>query len=562
MESTPICLPEECLILSIPLVALLTSSFLAFLFVSIRRKLSSDSGYPFHYSFNDYGSLIILSVFISLLYSYTISLNHNFHYIGKGNVRFILKLIPVSFVIICTGIIEKQFNLSKFLILLFQIFTAMLAWRFGVRIVEFMGLVLSPGSSLIITTIWLLFLFNILNASDGLGGLALIHCMAILLLFIVFIVFRRELVDMLLSEVLLFTCIGFYIFTKGSEGLSIGRTGTQFLGFYIGVISIFFFQKSLVVYALGSLLIAFFIIHGCHILMVLWHKSNPNKETDSILHSNLNKYINDGLNSSNILKKFKAFLFGVPIHLLDTESMEKLICMRLKENGKCSHILAVNPLKIYMIRKEPYLKTLFNNAFMLLPDGIGIVKAAYLLFNKKIKRVAGADLMESICKISAENGYSVFFYGSSEDVNKRAVRLLQKKHPGLNVAGRANGYIKNNSKLLAKINETKPDILFISIGSPAQEKWILENQNSLTTVKICQGVGGTLDTIAGNVRRATKEWQDSGLEWLFRILQEPKKRCMEIVLLLRFMLEVLLLAIISNKILNISSIRETYINEK
>ena len=196
------------------------------------------------------------------------------------------------------------------------------------------------------------------------------------------------------------------------------------------------------------------------------------------------------------------------------------------EKGSRPHtIFAVNPEKNFSVRQDPLLYETFRNADLLIPDGIGVVLAARILYGTKLSRVPGADLMENICKMSAEKGYRVFIYGTKEEVSQKATEELQRRYPGLQVAGRAHGYLKEEEmdNLVRQINESGAVILFLALGSPKQEKWLATYKNLLKNVRVCQGVGGTLDTIAGTVKRAPEIWCKFSLEWLYRLLTEPKR---------------------------------------
>ena len=121
--------------------------------------------------------------------------------------------------------------------------------------------------------------------------------------------------------------------------------------------------------------------------------------------------------------------------------------------------------------------------------------------------------------------YKVFIYGATEDVNKKAVDELKNRYPDLKIVGRANGYVKESEMpdLIDRINASKAEILFLALGSPKQEKWYATHKNRLHHVRVVQGVGGTLDTIAGTVKRAPEIWCKLQLEWLYRLIMEPKR---------------------------------------
>lgn len=188
-------------------------------------------------------------------------------------------------------------------------------------------------------------------------------------------------------------------------------------------------------------------------------------------------------------------------------------------------IFAVNPEKNFSIPKDTSLHEIFRDADMIIPDGIGIVMAAWYLYGVKMTRVPGVELMENICRLASEKKYRIFIYGAKEEINQKAVKILEKKYPGLNIVGRSNGYVKEKEmdSLINQINRSKADILFLALGSPRQEKWYAKYKDRLETVSVCQGIGGTLDAITGAVKRAPDLWIHYNLEWLYRLLKEPER---------------------------------------
>lgn len=195
-------------------------------------------------------------------------------------------------------------------------------------------------------------------------------------------------------------------------------------------------------------------------------------------------------------------------------------------NGTRPHsIFAANPEKNFSLPKDPQLYKTFKNADLLLPDGVGIVWAARLLFGARLERVPGSEFIFDICDIAAKEGYRVFIYGAKEETNKTAVNRLQKRYPELSIVGRSNGYVKDSEMpaLIERINSSHADILFLALGSPKQEKWFATFYKHLKYVKVCQCIGGTLDTIAGNVKRAPEMWQKYSLEWLYRLITQPSR---------------------------------------
>lgn len=206
------------------------------------------------------------------------------------------------------------------------------------------------------------------------------------------------------------------------------------------------------------------------------------------------------------------------------EALEKV--KTFVEKGNRPHmIFASNPEKNFSVPKDPVLYETFRDADILLPDGIGMVLAARIIYGHKLKRIPGAEFFFDVCELAQKEGYRVFVYGSKEEVNRKATDYLKSKYPELNIVGRSNGYVSEEDmgQLIEKINESKAQILFIALGSPKQEKWLTKYKDQLKYVRVCQGVGGTLDTIGGSVKRAPEFWQRVGLEWFYRLITEPKR---------------------------------------
>jgi N-acetylglucosaminyldiphosphoundecaprenol N-acetyl-beta-D-mannosaminyltransferase len=196
------------------------------------------------------------------------------------------------------------------------------------------------------------------------------------------------------------------------------------------------------------------------------------------------------------------------------------------ELGSRSHsVFAVNPEKCFSVPRDRELHSSFRQADLLIPDGIGVVLAARLLYGAKLRRVPGVELMEEICCLAAERGYGVFLFGAREEVSAKAAQELINRYPGLRVVGRRNGYVAGDEidGLVDEINASGAQVLFLALGSPRQEKWLSTYGDRLATVRVCQGIGGTLDTIAGTVKRAPQVWCRFGAEWLYRLLKEPSR---------------------------------------
>jgi len=197
----------------------------------------------------------------------------------------------------------------------------------------------------------------------------------------------------------------------------------------------------------------------------------------------------------------------------------------LKHGRRPHAIFAANPEKNFSIPIYPDVYKVYGEADLLLPDGIGMVWAAGVLYGVKLERVPGSEFIFDLCRLAVQERCSVFLYGADEEVNRRSAEILSERHPGLKVAGRANGYVKDAEmpSLIQKINDSGARILFLALGSPKQEKWYATHRDALTHVRIVQGIGGTLDTIAGKVKRAPEFWRRLNLEWLYRLIDDPRR---------------------------------------
>jgi N-acetylglucosaminyldiphosphoundecaprenol N-acetyl-beta-D-mannosaminyltransferase len=216
-------------------------------------------------------------------------------------------------------------------------------------------------------------------------------------------------------------------------------------------------------------------------------------------------------------------VLGVPVDCVTMDEAVAWVDSAMREHGPSS-ILAVNPEKVMRAQHNPVLLSALRTAHLVIPDGIGVVLAARLLRLGSMSRVPGSELMPAICERAAEHGRTAFLFGASPEVNEEVGRLLPERYPGMRVAGRQHGYIKEDDMpaLIKAINRSQADILFVALGSPKQEYWINRYLPYLR-VKICQGVGGTFDVLAGRVKRAPKLFLGLHLEWFYRLASDPRR---------------------------------------
>jgi N-acetylglucosaminyldiphosphoundecaprenol N-acetyl-beta-D-mannosaminyltransferase len=223
------------------------------------------------------------------------------------------------------------------------------------------------------------------------------------------------------------------------------------------------------------------------------------------------------------MKPKRVEILGVPVDCV-TMSQAVQWTETLLAEDKCHRIIAINPEKVIRANRDPQLLSHLWSGALLIPDGIGVVLAVRLLRQGKLQRVPGSELMPKLCELAASRGYSVFLLGASPDVLTRTTQGLQERFVGLNIVGVQHGFVQDEDMpaVIAKINAVRPDMLFVALGSPKQELWMARYAPELR-VKVCQGVGGTFDVIAGRVKRAPLVFRSMHLEWFYRLLSQPSR---------------------------------------
>lgn len=216
-------------------------------------------------------------------------------------------------------------------------------------------------------------------------------------------------------------------------------------------------------------------------------------------------------------------VLGCPIDPLDMKGTLSRCEEIIEQRGYAQH-MAVNVAKLVACRDDAVLREAVEKSAIVNADGQGVVWAARLLGTRLPERVAGIDLMDALMARAAERGWRVFVLGARDDVLDRAATVLRDRHPGLVLAGLRNGYFSADEtpEVCAQIRAAAPDVLFVAMGTPHKELFLAEHGPSLG-VPLVMGVGGAIDVVAGVTRRAPETWQRLGLEWLYRMLQEPRR---------------------------------------
>lgn len=236
-------------------------------------------------------------------------------------------------------------------------------------------------------------------------------------------------------------------------------------------------------------------------------------------------------------------ILGIPLDNLTMESTLEKIFNELdaqNSNNPPKYIATVNVDFIvntlsfsYKNISDPFLYKILQESFLVTADGMPLVWTSKLLGNSISGRVTGSDLIPRLVEECAKKNKSIFLLGGKEEVNAKAKEILYAKSPSLKIVGTYSSIIKIekayplqeeelDKKIIEEINSSKADILLIALGNPKQEYWYYKNAHRLK-VKLAIGIGGTLDFISGNIKRAPKWMQRFGLEWIYRFMQEPSR---------------------------------------
>lgn len=223
----------------------------------------------------------------------------------------------------------------------------------------------------------------------------------------------------------------------------------------------------------------------------------------------------------------KVTILGVAFDSLDYEqlcaSVERRIASR--EPG---FVVTPNTDHVCRYHRDPEYKRAYADAFLVLPDGVPILWAAWLLGRPLRQKLSGSDLVPALAAFAAERGYSVYFLGGYPGTAAATARILQERHPALRVAGvdcPEYGFHlneKRNREVLMQLKASQADFCFVALGSPKQELW-MQRHCAETGVPVMIGVGGTFDFVSGRIRRAPRWVQKAGFEWLWRLCQEPRR---------------------------------------
>jgi len=255
------------------------------------------------------------------------------------------------------------------------------------------------------------------------------------------------------------------------------------------------------------------------------------------------------------MERKRIKILGSPVDRIDQkEALENIRLFLSAEKGR--HVVTLNPEMIVRARSDRDFSGIINGADLVVADGMGVLRAAsYLarrtgdpfvdvrhllavaiggtLFPQRIKdvlpeKVSGVDLIRMICESDFAVGKKIYLLGAGEGIAEKAGAVLKGRYPDVGIVGAEEGFRgeigpEENGAILDRINSKSPDMIFVALGAPKQEKWIHENLEKMPSVRLAMGVGGSFDAISGKTRRAPEVFQVHGMEWLWRFALQPRR---------------------------------------
>lgn len=189
---------------------------------------------------------------------------------------------------------------------------------------------------------------------------------------------------------------------------------------------------------------------------------------------------------------------------------------------KTAYCVTPNAEMAYEALHDAQFCNVLNSADLVLPDGAGVVLGAKILKTPLKQKVAGIEFAQNMLSVYEELGSRLYLLGSKPGVAELAAEKMLEKHPKLTICGTADGYFKDEDEVIRKINDAAADVVYVCLGAPKQENFMFRHRDELN-VRLMAGLGGTLDGIAGTVKRAPKWMIKLQLEWLYRLIKEPRR---------------------------------------
>jgi N-acetylglucosaminyldiphosphoundecaprenol N-acetyl-beta-D-mannosaminyltransferase len=216
-------------------------------------------------------------------------------------------------------------------------------------------------------------------------------------------------------------------------------------------------------------------------------------------------------------------LFGTQVHALSLEAALEWVHERIVRRSP-AYVVTLNGALLVRAARDPELRALINGAGLVTADGIGVILAARIVGLRLPERVAGIDLMMGVLARAAAAGWRIYLLGGAPGVAQAAAAAAQRRHPGLQIVGADHGFFsaEDEGAIATRIRAARPDVLFVAMGAPRQERWA-QRWSPALEVPVAIGVGGSFDVLAGRISRAPRWMQRAGFEWLYRALREPRR---------------------------------------
>lgn len=230
-------------------------------------------------------------------------------------------------------------------------------------------------------------------------------------------------------------------------------------------------------------------------------------------------------------------ILGVPIDRVTREEAGEITERLIQESNKsCKMIFAPNVEFIMTAQKDEEFFNILKQSSLSTPDSIGVIIGAKLQKKSFPERIPGQSYFRKIIELSNEKGYSIYLLGGEPGIPEKAKENLLKIFPNVNIVGVHHGYFDEEEErdVIKEINELQPNVLFVALGAPKQEKWIAKHRHELK-VDVATGQGGTYDYEAGKIKRAPQIVQKLGIEWLWRLCRQPKRIVRQLVLPVYFL---------------------------
>ncbi|MBQ1274452.1 MAG: WecB/TagA/CpsF family glycosyltransferase [Cellulosilyticum sp.] len=237
--------------------------------------------------------------------------------------------------------------------------------------------------------------------------------------------------------------------------------------------------------------------------------------------------------------KNKVDILGVSISNITMREATQKVKEFVKTDSFHS-VYTPNPEFVMLAQDDEAFRKILNEADLVVPDGIGVVIGSKIKKTPLPERVPGYDLAQNTMKEAVKEGYKYYFFGGKPGVAEEAAVKMRETYPGIQIVGTRNGYFKpeDEAEIIADINASGANILFVCLGAPKQEKWIEANKHLMPHIRVAMGLGGSLDGMAGRVKRAPMIYQKLGLEWFYRLLKEPT-RFKRMLVLPKFLVKVI-----------------------